>query len=84
MLEYTQYLVNSGWNENKAFKELTHGASISRKTKRKGKTNKIPWFTTRDPIITLCKIKLIKENLHILHGNHTNKEIFSKTESYCG
>ena len=81
ILEYTQYLVNSGWNENKAFKELTHGASISRteclKTKRKRKTNKVAWVTTHDPR-TPCKNKIIKENLHILHGNPTNKDIFPK------
>ena len=81
ILEYTQYLINSGWDRNKAFLELNQGASIERtnclKSKRRNKSNKLAWVTTHDPR-SPCKNKIIKENLHILHGNPTNKEIFPK------
>ena len=81
IIEYTNYLVSSGWNKAFAFKALTIGANVPRNSclrKRSTYTeNKIAWVTVYDPRVP-NKTKIIMNNLNLLHDNSINKEIFPK------
>ena len=81
--EYTQYLINSGWNRKLASTELNRGASINRQEAMKSKRNKnnkkkIAWITTYDPR-TPSKSKIIRDNLDILYSNPINRVIFPQS-----
>ena len=85
ILEYTQYLVESGWKRRVAKKEIELGASINRKNaikrvdKNNNKGDKVVLITTYDPRIP-NKSKIIRDNLDILHSNPLNKTIFPKNK----
>ena len=79
--EYSRYLTISGWDYRTAKRRLQEGTTKNRKKllqqprKRKGK--KIAWVTTYDPRFP-PKSAIIQKNLHLLHANKDNKEIFPR------
>ena len=79
IIEYTYYLVSSGWKKDFAFKALTTGANVPRDSclKKRSTNNetKINGVTIYDPRVP-NKSKIIRNNLYLLHENFTNKEIF--------
>ena len=81
--EYSKYFAMSGWEYEKAKRELHKGANKNRKsllTKTKQKEDKkIAWVTTYDPRYP-SKSELIRKYLPILYSNPKNKEIFQKNQ----
>ena len=81
--EYTQYLVNSGWDRKVAYKGLKKGAAVDRKKilagKIKTKNNKLAWITKYDPRMP-SKSRIIRKNLNILYSNPMNRVWFPKSK----
>ena len=80
IIEYTNYLVSSGWKKDFAFKALTTGANVSGNyCLKKGSTkteNKIAWVTVYDPRVP-NKTEIIMNNLDFLHENIIKKRNLS-------
>ena len=80
--EYAKYLTMSGWKWTKALKGVKRGANRDRKEllqekPDKRKKKKIAWISTFDPRVP-PKTDIIKRNLHLLHADPNNEEIFPK------
>ena len=77
--EYGRHLTVSGWKYKTAKERLVEGAKKDREKllnqPRKRKDTKIAWVSTYDPRVP-PKTAIIKKNLHLLHANVVNKEIF--------
>ena len=78
--EYAKYLAISGWEYDKAKKDLTQASSLDRehilrRPRRKKDKKKVAWVTKYDPRIP-SKASIIRENLHILYTTEENKEVF--------
>ena len=77
--EYGRHLTVSGWKYKTVKERLVEGAKKVRgkllNQPRKKKDTKIAWVSTYDPRV-LSKTAIIKKNLHLLHANVVNKEIF--------
>ena len=76
---YYYYLTVSGWKYKTAKERLVEGVKKDREKllnqPRKRKDTKIAWVSTYDPRVP-SKTAIIKKNLHLLHANVVNKEIF--------
>ena len=79
--EYAKYLTMSGWKWTKAIKGVRQGARRDRKQllhdKPEKQEKKIAWITTYDPRVP-SKTAIIKKNIHMLHADPNNKEIFPR------
>ena len=77
--EYGRHLTISRWKYKTAKKRLVEGVKKDREKLlnqlRKRKDTKITWVSTYDPRVP-SKTVIIKKNLHLLHANVVNKEIF--------
>ena len=79
MEECGRHLTVSGRKYKTAKDRLVEGAKKDREKllnqPRKRKDTKIAWVSTYDPRVP-SKAAIIKKNLHLLHANVINKEIF--------
>ena len=77
--EYRRYLTVSRWKYKTAKERLVEGVKKDREKllnqPRKRKHMKIVWVSLYDPRVP-SKTAIIKKNLHLLHANVVNKEIF--------
>ena len=77
--EYGRHLTVSGWKYKTAKDRLVEGAKKDREKllnqPRKRKDTKIACVSTYDPRVP-SRTAIIKKNLHLLHANVVNKEIF--------
>ena len=82
--EYGRHLTISGWKYKTAKERLVEGAKKDGEKllnqPRKRKDTKIAWVSTYDPRVP-SKTAIIKKNLHLLHANLVNKEIFLQEPS---
>ena len=82
--EYGRHLTVSGWKYKTAKDRLVEGAKKDREKllnqPRKRKDTKIACVSTYDPRVP-SRTAIIKKNLHLLHANVVNKEIFPQEPS---
>ena len=80
--EYAKYLSMSGWKWTKALRAIKKGASKNRQDilceKPKKRNKKIAWITTHDPRVP-SKDSIIQKNLHLLHADPNNLDIFPRS-----
>ena len=79
--EYARYLTLSGWQYNRAIKEISQGATKPREAilhqPRKKQGKKIAWVTKFDPRAP-SRSDIIKRNLPLLYSNPENRSVFPR------